>query len=163
MLVFSATAFAYSNPRWFNMPISVYVPKTTQGATASNAFKAWQSASSGVTRFQYRSSTNMANLCDIIVEFSDSWPSDDKPYKITQLYTMFDRDSITSNRGFYYKQVLTVALKDKAGSQYTDKELYSIVLNAVGESLGIPAGNFDMAKQSVTDEDVEALKKVYRK
>ncbi|MEE3348539.1 MAG: hypothetical protein VZR09_00720 [Candidatus Gastranaerophilaceae bacterium] len=162
LCVLGSTAFAYDNPRWFNMPISVYAPKTAQGTTVMNAYRAWQSASGGTVRFLYRNAENLQPLSNITIQFSDNWISG-KPYSITQKYSMFSERRINTKRGFYYKQTITISRNDRYGKPYTGNQLYSIALTAAGESLGVKDLNLDLDKNKVTKDDITALNSVYKK
>lgn len=162
LCVVGSSAFAYDNPRWFNMPVSVYAPKTEQGATVINAYKAWQSASGGTVRFLYRNSENLQPLSNITIKFSDNWISN-KPYGISQKYSMFSEKRINTKRGFYYKQTVTISKNDRDGKPYTKNQLYSIALTAAGESLGIKDLNVDTDKRNVSKDDIKALNSVYKK
>ncbi len=162
MCVIGSSVFAYENPRWFHMPVSVYAAKTTQGTTVLNAYKAWQSASAGTVRFMYRTADHLQPLSNITIEFTDKWMNG-KPYSISQKYSMFGEKRINTNRGFYYKQIITISTNNKNGKPFTSAQLYSVALAAAGESLGIKDINFDMNKSKITKDDVQALKAVYKK
>ncbi len=169
-IIFTGAAFAYSTPRWPKMPLCVYIPKQSEGATITNAFKAWQTGSKGTLRFLYRDSANFASISDIVVEFSDEMP-DNKPYKLIIRYAASWDTSLEDSPRYYARVGIVIALNDENGEKISSSKLYAAALRAIGESLGIKPGNAensvmyvnsDLTQTQLTSEDIAELMNVYK-
>ena len=95
LFIFAGATLGYSNPRWFSLPISVYIPKTTGSTTISNAFVSWQTESAGIVRFAFKNNKNSASLADITVTFTDRAST---PYTIEKKSTIFNNRKNKRNK-----------------------------------------------------------------
>lgn len=170
LFMFVGQAFAYGNPRWFKMPVSVYTPGNN--AVVINAFKSWQTASDGSIRFVFRSSANMESLSNITVSFVEELP-DGAAYSISRKSTIFGNTDYYSKNGYFYKTYIVIARKggeDK--KEFSKSELQAIALRAAGEAIGvvpfksskaIMSDESDYSRTSITGDDVKALNRLYKK
>lgn len=169
LFVFAGSAFAYGTPRWFKMPVSVYV--AGNNPTIVNAFKSWQTASGGAVRFVFRESKNLESRCNITVAYTDSLP-EGVPYHVEQLHTIFGNTDYYIQKGYFYKTKIILA--KKGGEKYTPYSKTAMranALRAVGEAIGIQplnvnnavmGANFNSDKTSITAADIKALKLLYK-
>ncbi len=172
LFLLAGSAFAYDNPRWFTMPISVYIEKNNDTETVAKAFKAWQSSSGGALRFLYRSSKNFENISNITVTFVDMLP-DGSLYKVTPIYSVVSRAHRNTGKGFFYKNQVVIARKTINGKALTSTQIYAIALRAAGEAVGVkPVDNSaaimsntsnGLGSRTVTKSDISALNKTYKK
>ena len=171
LLFFSVTsAMAYSNPRWFSMPVSVYIPNAPQTATVMKAFREWQKDSGGTVRFLFRRSHNTERLSKISVVYVDTL-SNGEPYVVEQKYTSIGKRHMDTSRGYFYKLRIIIARRSAKGKYFTTAQTEAIALRAVGEALGVPADGskgvmaetFDFSNRHLLKQDIDALNKVYKK
>ncbi len=173
LFLFAGSAFAYGNPRWFNMPVSVYIQKSNNTASVTNAFKAWQGASGGTLRFIYRNSKNLESLSNITVSFVDLLPNEDL-YKVTPEYSTFGKAHYSTENGFYYKNHIVIARRSSNGKLLSSSQIYALALRAVGEAVGIKPIDTNtssvMSKttnilnnRTITKSDINALYGIYKK
>ena len=169
IFIFASAALAYENPRWMHMPITVYIPKDTN-AVAQNAFKTWQSVSSGTVRFIYKDSANLGKLCNIRVEVIDT-PLGDNGYSVEQTAMMFDKTGYYQKNGFFYKTTIKISTKDANNKNISNSKMQAIALKAVGEAIGIKPVKDDTVLMSLSDDlkvkkitskDLDALNKIYK-
>ncbi len=169
-LMFAGSVYAYSIPRWFNMPVSVYLPKQEESDTVTGAFKAWQSASKGTVRFLYRNSKNLAAISNINVGFVDSLP-ENKAYKINPRFSMSWDTNLYSNSRYYSRMGILIALKDSDGNPIPENKLYAIALRAVGEALGLDPVKSENSvmfysdefkNTNITKDDIAEIMRVYK-
>ena len=168
LFVFACSTFGYSNPRWFSMPIKVYMPKVSGSTSVSNAFTSWQTESAGTVRFSFRSSKNMASLSDISIMFVEKA---DKPYSVNKRTTVFNNNKEKIRNEYFYKLDIVISKSNVSGKAYSQSELYAISLRAVGEALGIQADgdkgvmatDFNITRKKLTSEDIKSLNRVYKK
>lgn len=169
LFVFTGSAFAYSTPRWFKMPISVYI--VGDNPTALNAFKSWQVASGGSVRFIFKESKNFESRCNITVSMVDSLP-DGEPYHIDRSQTIFGNTDYFVQNGYFYKANISLARNGGAkNTPYTKANLRANALRAVGEVIGISpiaSRNAVMSidanpvRTSITADDIKALNLIYK-
>ena len=169
LLVFACSAFGYSNPRWFSMPISVHVSKVSGSTSVSNAFRAWQTESAGTVRFVFRNSKNMESMSNIRVTFTDKAEA---PYVINKQNTVFNNTRKDITNEYFYKLNIVISKTNASGKAYSQSELYAIALRAAGEALGVSPSEDNTGVMSSTlkltntklrSSDINALKKVYKK
>ena len=158
IFVFAGSAFAYGSPRWFNIPVSVQVPKTADGTRMMNAFRAWQSASGGAVRFIFRTSNNMADLSDITVSFVP-FLNNASGYIVNFVYP-----AISSKSANFYKARIVIATNNSQGGASSDSEIYVRMLRAAGEAVGVHNYNPDSEEQpkTITADDIKQIKALYR-
>lgn len=171
LFVFASSAFAYSSPRWFTMPVTVFLPKDAkESVIVMNAFKKWQADSKGTVRFLYRNTKNLEKLSNIKIEFSNSI-GEKAPYETYNRYTTFGHNSLYENTGNFYRTKLIIHTLGNDGKKYTDKELYAITMRAIGEVLGLEAidseksimtKNGGFSNSTISADDIEELKRVYK-
>lgn len=169
LFVFAGSAFAYSTPRWFKMPVSVYI--AGNNPVVVNAFKSWQAASGGAVRFVFRDSKNLESRCNIVVSTVESLP-DGEPYLIDRQQTIFGNTDYYVKKGYFYKANIVLARNGgEKNTTYTKTNLRANALRAVGEVIGIKPFNSRTAvmsveanpnRTSITAEDVKALKFIYK-
>ena len=169
LFMFTGAAFAYGNPRWFKMPVSVYSPDND--AIVLNAFKSWQTASGGCVRFVFRSSANLQSRSNITVTYTDSLP-DGAAYSVTRNYTIFGNTDYYVKNGYFYKTQITIAKNGgEENKPFSKSELRAIALRAVGEAIGVKPLNSsnsvmsaetDYSQTSLSANDVRAVNKLYR-
>ena len=169
MLVFAGASFAYGNPRWLKMPISVYISKGS-GTVAQSAFQEWQSASGNTVRFLYKTSPNTENICNISIGITNN-SLGEKGYSVDRKWPVLGNSEYYRNNGFFYKAKITVATVDEKGKKYGSDKVRALTLKAVGEALGIvPMENDNILMstsnnlkvRNITKEDIAALNKLYR-
>lgn len=169
LFIFAGSASAYSNPRWFTLPVSVYMPKTEQSVIVTDAFKAWQVNSKSAVRFMFRNSANLAPLSNINVSFTEHLQGD-RLYVVNPRFRQFGRCRSCANENFFYQTDIIIALRDADGNLLTDKQLKAVALQAAGRAVGV---NFvenknsvmyqdtDFSNTSLTQEDIKAVRDVY--
>jgi len=169
LFVFAGSAFAYSTPRWFTLPVSVYLPKTEESVIVTSAFKSWQVNSKSAVRFMFRNSANLASLSNINVRYTDHLPGD-KPYVVNHIFRQFGRCRNCQVDKFFYQTDIIIALKDSDGKKLTANQLKAVALQAVGRAVGV---NFvqdrnsvmyedsDFTKTTLTRYDINAVREVY--
>lgn len=168
LFIFTCSAFGYSNPRWFSMPITVYVPKVSGSTSVSNAFTSWQTESAGTVRFAFRSSKNMASRSDISITFVEKASN---PYVVNKQTTVFNNNKEEIRNAYFYKLNIVISKSNPSGKAYSQSELYAISLRAVGEALGVRtsgdkgvmASKFNITNKKLTSEDIKSLNRVYKK
>lgn len=170
LFVFAGTCFAYSNPRWFTMPISVYLPKQAESTYVTNAFKTWQLESKSTVRFLYRNAPHLANLSNITVAYTDYLP-DNKAYNVSFTLPQFGSARYTMNNKYFYNADIVIALKGKDGKVLTPKQLNAVALQAVGYAVGIKLNSdkdtvmykeSDFSKNALAPADLQAVHDVYK-
>ena len=148
LFVFAGTCFAYSNPRWFTMPVTVYLPKQAESTYVTNAFKTWQLESKSTVRFLYR-----------------------KAYNVSFTLPQFGSARYTMNNKYFYNADIVIALKGKDGKVLTPKQLNAVALQAVGYAVGIKLNSdkdtvmykeSDFSKNALTPADLQAVHDVYK-
>lgn len=169
LFVFAGASFAYGTPRWFKMPVSVYV--SSNDLVLLNAFKSWQNASGGVVRFLFHTSKNTEALSNISVSFVDELP-EGIPYRVDRKTTIFGNTDYYSKNGYFYKAQIYIARRGGEDKKdFSASEIRAISLRAVGEVLGVNPSKditgvmspeIDYEKTSVTGSDVKALNSLYR-
>ena len=169
-LVCAGSAFAQSVPRWFTLPVSVYLPSNSYSSSVRNAFSTWQSSSGRLVYFVFKTNPKLETMSNIDVRFMPTYNSG-SPYKIQARYNS-NRISLEDN-GFFLRVGITIYTKDKDGKNLSNSEVYSIALRAVGEAVGVKPISSAKKKKSVmstdyaydakslSSDDIYALKKVY--
>lgn len=171
LMMFASSAFAYSNPRWFTLPVSVYIPKGEESEVVTQAFKAWQLNSKSAVRFLFRYSASLAPLSNINVIFV-SYLDGDRPYRVDHRFSQFgccNRNFQTKK--FYYNTDVILPLNDSAGNKLTKEQLKAIALQAAGVSVGVGLSDdkdsvmyvrSDFTKTTLSPSDIKAVNNVYR-
>lgn len=174
MLFFcAASVFAYSEPRWRLMPLTVYIPAVPEAEVVEKAYKSWQASSNGMIRVICGSRNAAKRGAHITVEFIDILPQK-QYYEIesdifNSGFTTHKESSLKA--GFYYRVRVKIRTLDEENNVIPDDKLYAIALQAAGRSLGVDyvkeAGNamsynFDFNNSKITNKDIEALIKVYK-
>ncbi len=169
LFVFAGSASAYSNPRWFTLPVSVYLPKSKQSDVVTDAFKEWQLNSKSAVRFMFRNSANLASLSNINVSFVDRLQGD-KLYVVNPRFRQFGRCRTCANENFFYQTDVVIALRDANGKLLTDKQLKAVALQAAGLAVGVKFvensnsvmyKETDFTKTSLSQDDIKAVRDVY--
>lgn len=169
LFMFAGSAFAYSNPRWFSMPVSVYLPKQAESVQVTNAFKSWQTNSKCV-RFLYKNSANMAPISNINVIFRDNLPNE-RLYQVNHRFPQFGACRTCVRDRFFYHTDIIIALKDAKGKPYSATQLQATAMQAVGVAIGVPLSDDEksiMYKDSefksstLTKEDINSVLRVYK-
>lgn len=173
LFICAASAFAYSEPRWRLMPLSVYLPEVPQSAVVEKAYKSWQSSSGGIVRFICGSRNATKRGAHITVEFIDILPQ--KQYY--EIESDIFNSGFTSHKegslkvGFYYRVRVKIRTLDEENNVIPDDKLYAIALQAAGRSLGVDYVNapgnamsyiLDFDNSKITNKDIQALIKVYK-
>lgn len=172
ILFCAGSAFAHELPRWFTLPVSVYVPTNAYSTPVKNAFNGWQSASGRLIRFSFTSNSKMENRTNVDVMFSDTKPSG-SPYRIQARYN--SHYNSFSETGYFRRVGITIYTRDADGNKLSSSKVYSIALRAVGEAVGVKsfsypakskkkavmASNYEYDLRTVTSDDIQALKRVY--
>ncbi len=173
ILMFSAgSVFAYSMPRWSALPLSVYLPAgTPESLIVKSAFEEWKANSKNIARFIYRQSSVAQKTSNVNVIFYDKLPNGD-PYQLQKTYVSTWTYTPGKPTGYFFHIDMMIALNDNDGKPYSRSELKAIALRAVGETLGVKCGAVQdgvmACKESfeddaVTDEDAQALYRVYKR
>lgn len=169
----AASVFAYSEPRWRLMPLTVYVPDVPQSAVVEKAYKSWQTSSNGLVRFICGSRNAAKRGAHITIEFIDILPQK-QYYEIES--DIFNSGFTTHKEfslktGFYYRVRVKIRTLDEENNVIPDDKLYAIALQAAGRSLGVDyvkesgnamSYNFDFDNSKITNKDIQALIKVYK-
>lgn len=169
LLMFTSSAFAYSNPRWFTMPVSVYLPKQAESVIVTNAFKSWQTGSKCV-RFLYKNSANMAAISNINVIFKEQLPKG-QLYQVNHRFPQYGNCRTCVRDRFFYHTDIIIALKDEKGKPLTQKQLNATAMQAVGVAIGVPLNqneksimykDSEFKSSSLTKDDINAVLRVYK-
>ena len=170
MLVCAGSTFAQSIPRWFTLPVSVYLPSNTYSTSVKNAFSTWQSSSGRLVYFVFKTNPKLETLSNIDVMFMPTY-NGGVPYKIQARYNS-NYYSLEEN-GYFRRVGITIYTKNKEGKNLSNSEVYSIALRAVGEAIGVKqiapskkgksvmASDYKYDAKGLTSDDIYALKKVY--
>ena len=169
--MFAGSAFAYSNPRWFSLPISVYIPKQEEAAIVTQAFKEWQLNSKSAVRFLFRYSANLASISNINVVFVDN-VSGDRPYRVNHSFSQFGTYSRgCKNTNYFYNTDVILPLQKEDGEKLSKEQLKAIALQAVGVAVGVNLSEdansvmykeSDFPKTTLSPMDIQAVNGVYR-
>jgi len=169
LFMFAGTAFAYSSPRWFTMPVSVYIPKQPEGIIVKNAFWAWQVGTKSCVRFLFKTSPNLAAISSVNVIFTDSLPNN-KSYVVEHRFSQFGGSRSSANNFYNYSDVL-IATKDASGASIPAGKLSAIAMQAVGRLIGLPFSsdensimyeNSDFSDTSLTSDAIESVYRIYK-
>lgn len=170
LCVFTGNTFAYSTPRWFTMPVSVYIPKQKEAIPVTDAFKSWQTSTKSCVRFLVRNAEKLAPLCKINVIFVDNLPSG-ALYKVNPIYSQLGGCRNCGTR-YYNNSDIIIALHDADGKKLTTEQLNAVALQAVGVAVGVDVNedknsimykDSDFSKNTLTREDIQAAFKVYKR
>ena len=171
LVMFAGSAFAYSNPRWFSLPISVYIPKQKEAAIVTQAFKEWQLNSKSAVRFLFRYSANLASISNINVVFVDN-VSGDRPYRVNHSFSQFGTYSRgCKNTNYFYNTDVILPLQKEDGEKLSKEQLKAIALQAVGVAVGVNLSEdansvmykeSDFTKTTLSPMDIQAVNEVYR-
>lgn len=169
LFLFTGSAFAYGYPRWFSMPLTVYMPKTENTVAVQSAFKAWQTGTKSTVRFIFRTSKNLANISNINVIFVDRL-SDNKAYIVRNRFAQFGGCRTCGNRYFNNSDVM-IATKDVDGNELPPDKIKAVTMQAVGQIVGVPLSedensimfkDSDFTKSSVTQDAVKSVWRLYK-
>jgi len=155
VFTFAGSAFAYGNPRWFNIPVSVYIPKVKENSVTIKAFNEWQMASGGYVRFIYRNASNFANLTDISINFTPTL-NNSEGYIVKILYPPFGETS-----GIFYKARVTVATSDSEGNPLKEDALKRRIILAAGRAIGVYNANLTTSGK-ISQESINTLHWLYK-
>lgn len=167
--MFAGSAFAYGYPRWFTMPISVYIPKQEEGVVVAGAFKSWQTGTKSCVRFLLRNSKNLASISNINVVFVDA-PINDKLYFVRHRFSQFGGCRSCGNR-FYNNSDIIISLKDKDGKDLSTSQLRAVAIQAVGRAVGLNLNEdknsvmyeeTDFSNSSITPDAVQSVYNLYK-
>lgn len=170
MLVCAGSTFAQSIPRWFTLPVSVYLPSNTYSTSVKNAFSTWQSSSGRLVYFVFKTNPKLETLSNIDVMFMPTY-NGGLPYKIQARYN--SNYYSWEENGYFRRVGITIYTKNKEGKNLSNSEVYSIALRAVGEAVGVKqiapskkrksvmASDYKYDAKGLTSDDIYALKKVY--
>ena len=170
LFIFAGASLAYENPRWFSMPVKIYSANSENSMLISRAAQSWQTSSGGTVRFTCNNSKNLESLSNITISFINE--SSGVPYYINQQYSMFSDKRISTPNGFFYKLNINIYTKNSEGKAYSQSQLYSITLKAIGEAVGVKphqekgvmgSNNDKFSITTVSSDDIKALNKVYKK
>lgn len=168
----ASSGFAHELPRWFTLPVSVYIPSSSYSAPVKSAFLSWQSASGHLIRFSFTSNAKMETRVNVDVMLVDAKPSG-SPYRIQARYNSAYN---SFNESGYFRRVgITIYTRDADGNKLPSSKVTSIALRAVGEAVGVRsfsypenskkksvmATNYDFDLRSPSGDDIKALKQVY--
>ena len=101
----------------------------------------------------------MADLSDITVSFVPSLNTE-SGYKIDYVYPI-----ITSKTANFYKARITIATNKSAGEANSSSELYTTMVRAAGEAIGVHSQNQEQDGKSskiITADDIAQVKALYR-
>ena len=169
LFVFTGSAFAYGYPRWFSMPLTVYMPKDENMVAVQSAFKAWQTGTKSTVRFIFRTSKNLANISNINVIYVDRLP-DDNSYVVKNRFAQFGGCRTCGNRYFNNSDVI-IATKDLDGNELRPDKIKAVTMQAVGQVVGVPLSDdensimfkeSDFTKSSVTQDAVKSVWRLYK-
>ena len=172
LLLSTGIALAWTTPRWSTFPVNVYVANDTKSQIAYNALSSWASRGGAVgIKFRYLDAQKALRHSQIIIRFSDE-NSNELPYRVISASFKDENNKIYNYNGFFSQVTVIINKKDSTGRAYSDSELMSISLQAVGRSLGINclsnsidavmSCNSDFSNNNLTSDDINALINVYK-
>lgn len=168
LFVFAGSAFAYGYPRWFTMPVTVYIPKQEEAVVVTNAFKNWQKGTKSCVRFLFRYSKNLASISNVNVIFVENLGN--KPYVVTHRMAQLGGCRGCGNR-FYNNADIYIATKDDSGNPLSHEKLEAVAMQAVGRVIGLNLtqnsssvmyANSDFSETSVTPDAFQAVLNLYK-
>ncbi len=169
LFVFAGSAFAYGYPRWFTMPITVYMPKQEESVIVTNAFKNWQKGTKSSVRFMFRYSKNLASISNINVIYVNHVLGD-KPYKVSHSMAQLGGCRGCGNR-FYNNADIYISTVGEDGVAYTPEKLEAIAMQAIGRVIGLRLNNnassvmylnSTFTETSVTQDAYDAVIDLYK-
>ena len=172
-MFFAGSAFAWSTPRWTAFPLNVYIEENDRTDIVTQAFIDWQTDAKKVNpfiRFRIKNDERGLRKSQIDVRFTDTVQPNGQYYLVSSNSLVDGFSMIRNNSGFFYHVSISISTIDKKGKPIPSNKIHAIALQAIGRSLGINcigekhsvmSCNTDYDVNTLTEQDLFALKYVY--